>query len=102
MSDQTGASQARQKARRVGVVTSSKMNKSVVVRVERTVKHLLYKRYVRRSSTFMAHDESNQCHVGDTVEIIESRPLSKSKRWRVARIVRPVGGIVRSEASTAS
>ena len=78
----------RQRATRVGVVTSDKMNKSVVVRVDRTVKHLVYKRYVKRSSTFMAHDERNECRIGDTVEIVESRPLSARKRWRVRRIVR--------------
>ena len=77
-----------QRATRVGVVTSDKMNKSVVVRVDRTVKHQVYKRYVKRSSTFMAHDETNECREGDTVEIVESRPLSARKRWRVRRIVR--------------
>lgn len=82
----------RRKAKKTGVVTSDKMNKSVVVRVVRTVKHKVYKRYVRRSTTFMAHDESNQCRIGDTVEIIESRPLSARKRWRVCRVVRKAGG----------
>ncbi|MCH7779885.1 MAG: 30S ribosomal protein S17 [Acidobacteria bacterium] len=82
----------RRKAKKTGVVTSDKMNKSVVVRVVRTVKHKVYKRYVRRSTTFMAHDETNQCRIGDTVEIIESRPLSARKRWRVYRVVRKVGG----------
>lgn len=78
---------------RVGVVTKSKMQKSVVVRVDRTVKHDLYKRYVRRTSRFMAHDENNECKVGDTVEIVESRPLSARKRWRVRKILRTaVGG----------
>jgi len=76
------------KATRVGVVTSDKMDKSVVVRVERIVLHGLYKRYVRRSKNFMAHDETNSCRVGDTVEIVESRPLSSRKRWRVRRVVR--------------
>ena len=80
--------EAKMRATRIGVVTSDKMNKSVVVRVERTIRHKMYKRYVRRSSNFMAHDESNQCGVGDTVEIIESRPLSARKRWRVRRVVR--------------
>lgn len=78
----------RQRATRVGVVTSDKMNKSVVVRVDRTVKHRVYKRYVKRTATFMAHDEKNECRVGDMVEIVESRPLSARKRWRVRRIVR--------------
>lgn len=77
-----------QRARRVGVVTSDKMDKTVVVRVNRIVKHAMYKRYVRRSNTLMAHDETNQCKVGDTVEIIEARPLSARKRWRVTRVIR--------------
>ena len=58
------------------------MDKTVTVRVERFVKHPLYKRYVRRSTKFMAHDEENDCAIGDTVEIAESRPLSSRKRWR--------------------
>jgi len=74
--------------RRVGVVVSDKMDKSVVVRVDRIVKHRLYKRYIKRRGRFMAHDESNQCKVGDTVEIIESRPLSANKRWRIRRVIR--------------
>jgi len=82
----------RRKAVKTGVVTSDKMDKSVVVRVDRTVKHKVYKRYVRRSTTFMAHDEANECKNGDTVEIIESRPLSSRKRWRVRRIVRKATG----------
>jgi small subunit ribosomal protein S17 len=82
----------RRRAKKVGVVTSDKMDKSVVVRVDRTVRHKLYERYVKRSARFMAHDEQNQCMVGDTVEIVESRPLSLRKRWRVSRIVRRAGG----------
>ena len=73
---------------KVGVVTSDKMDKSVTVRVDRTVKHGVYQKYVRRSAKFMAHDETNECREGDTVEIIESRPLSARKRWRVRRVVR--------------
>jgi small subunit ribosomal protein S17 len=68
---------------RVGVVVSDKMDKSVVVEVQRTVQHPLYKKYIRKRSRFVAHDESNECSLGDKVRIIESRPLSKSKRWRV-------------------
>jgi len=79
-------------AARVGVVTSDKMEKSVVVRVDRIVQHKMYKRYVRRSTKFMAHDETNQCRIGDTVEIVESRPLSMRKRWRVRKIVRSAVG----------
>ena len=76
------------RAIKTGVVVSDRMDKSVVVRVDRTVQHRRYKRYVRRSSKFMAHDETNQCRIGDTVEIAESRPLSNRKRWRVRRVVR--------------
>ena len=68
---------------RVGVVVSNKMNKSVIVEVHRTVLHPLYKKYIRKRSRFMAHDENSACKVGDKVRIIESRPLSKRKRWRV-------------------
>jgi small subunit ribosomal protein S17 len=81
-----------QPLRKVGVVTSDKMEKSVVVRVDRIVQHKMYKRYVRRSTKFMAHDETNQCRIGDTVEIVESRPLSMRKRWRVRKIVRSAVG----------
>jgi small subunit ribosomal protein S17 len=73
---------------KVGVVTSNKMDKSVVVRIDRTVQDGRYKRYVRRSKNFMAHDEQNACREGDVVEIVECRPLSARKRWRVNRVVR--------------
>jgi small subunit ribosomal protein S17 len=85
------------RAHRTGVVTSDKMDKSVVVRVDRIVKHPMYKRFVKRSNTFLAHDETNQCQAGDTVEIVESRPLSARKRWRVRRIVREAAGTTRRE-----
>ena len=71
----------------IGEVVSDKMQKTVTVRVERTVKHPLYKKYVRRSTKFAAHDEDNDCRIGDTVAIEECRPLSKNKSWRVQRIV---------------
>jgi len=67
----------------VGTVVSNKMDKTVVVRVERLVQDLRYKKYIRRYSRFMAHDESNECTEGDQVRIIEHRPLSKRKRWMV-------------------
>lgn len=70
-----------------GVVVSNKMNKSVVVLVERMTRHPVYKKFYRRHSKFMAHDPSNQCGVGDRVRIIESRPLSKMKRWRVLEVI---------------
>ena len=70
-----------------GVVVSDKMDKTVVVLVNRLVKHPVYKKYIRRRAKFMAHDEQNSARMGDTVEIIQSRPLSKFKRWRMTRIV---------------
>ncbi len=72
----------------VGVVVSDKMDKTVVVKVERFVQHPRFKKYIRRSKKYYAHDEKNECRVGDTVEIEETRPLSKLKRWRVVRIVK--------------
>jgi len=72
---------------KLGVVTSTKMQKTVVVTVERQVMHPLYKRVVRRAKKFLAHDEKNECRVGDWVRIEETRPLSSRKRWRVAQIV---------------
>jgi small subunit ribosomal protein S17 len=71
----------------VGIVTSNKMDKTVVVQVQSLVKHRLYKKYIRRRSKFAAHDEANSCQVGDKVLITESRPLSKTKKWRVSKIV---------------
>lgn len=67
----------------VGVVVRDQMEKSVVVEVSRTVLHPLYQKYVRKRTRFMAHDEANDCKVGDRVRIVESRPLSRRKRWRV-------------------
>lgn len=75
------------KASKVGTVTSTSMDKTVVVKVDTLVMHPLYHRFVRQSRKFMAHDESNQCGVGDRVEIVECRPLSRHKRWRVERIL---------------
>jgi small subunit ribosomal protein S17 len=72
---------------KVGVVTSNKMQKTVVITVERQINHPLYKRVVRRSKNFLAHDEKNECRVGDRVRIQETRPLSSRKRWRVVEIV---------------
>jgi len=70
-----------------GVVVSDKMDKTVVVQVERLVKHGLYKKYIRRRANFAAHDEANACGIGDRVLITESRPLSRTKKWRVSRII---------------
>ena len=71
----------------IGTVTSNKANKTVTVLVERLVKHRLYLKYVRRRTKFAAHDDQNDCRIGDKVQISESRPLSKTKRWRVVKIV---------------
>lgn len=72
---------------RSGVVVSDRMQKTVVVSVERTVTHPRYKKILRRRSKVKAHDESNQCHVGDRVLIVECRPLSRDKRWRVFKVL---------------
>jgi small subunit ribosomal protein S17 len=72
---------------RVGVVTSDKMDKTVVVSVETLVEHPLYKKRIKRTKKFKAHDEQNQCKIGDKVRIMETRPLSKDKRWRVIEII---------------
>ena len=72
---------------RVGTVVSDKMDKTVVVAIVDSVRHPLYKKIIKRTVKFKAHDEQNVCGVGDTVEIMETRPLSKDKRWRVSRIV---------------
>jgi len=73
-----------------GVVVSNKMEKTIVVSVERNVLHPLYKKVVKKSTKFKAHDEKNECDIGDTVEIIETRPLSKDKYFRLNRIVEKV------------
>ena len=72
---------------RIGTVTSNKMDKSVVVSVERKVKHPKYGKFVKKTSTFVAHDEKNECGIGDTVKIMETRPLSKTKCWRLVEII---------------
>lgn len=72
---------------RVGVVTSDKMEKTVVVSVETLVEHPLYRKRVKQTKRFKAHDEQNQCKIGDKVRIMETRPISKDKRWRVLEII---------------
>jgi len=72
---------------RTGVVRSSKMDKTITVAVERRVKHPIYGKFVKKTTKFHAHDEKNECTVGDVVKIMESRPLSKTKRWRLVEIV---------------
>jgi small subunit ribosomal protein S17 len=107
MTQQTGRSQtshpaaspgAAQKAvrrqQKVGRVVSNKMDKTIVVIVESLKKHRIYKRTYKQTKRFNAHDEENTCQIGDIVRIEESRPLSKTKRWRLVEIVRPGSGIV--------
>lgn len=77
----------RNKKKVVGVVTSDKMDKTVVVQIDDLVKHPVYKKYLKRRKTYKAHDEHNQCAVGDKILIVESRPLSRDKRWRVSQIL---------------
>lgn len=72
---------------RIGVVASTSMDKSVTVTVERKLRHPIYGKFVKKSKKFMAHDENNDCNVGDTVKIMETRPLSKRKRWRMVEII---------------
>lgn len=72
---------------REGVVVSSTMNKTIVVRMKRRLPHPVYGKYVTRDKKFYAHDEENQCQVGDTVRIMETRPMSKLKRWRLVEII---------------
>jgi len=72
---------------RIGVVTSNKMEKSIVVSIERKVKHELYGKFLKKTSKFVAHDEENSCNEGDTVKIMETRPLSKNKNWRLIEII---------------
>lgn len=87
MAEQTGTTERTRRQVLTGTVVSDKMDKTIVVKVERTVMHRLYRRYVKRTSKFTAHDEKNECTVGDKVSIVASRPLSKRKRWRVREIV---------------
>jgi small subunit ribosomal protein S17 len=72
---------------RVGVVVSNKMDKSIVITVNRRVKHPIYGKFVKKSTKLMAHDEQNSCNIGDTVKIMETRPLSKDKCWRLVEII---------------
>jgi small subunit ribosomal protein S17 len=72
---------------RIGVVASNKMQKSIVVKVERKVKHAKYGKFLKLTSKFVAHDEKNECNTGDTVRIMETRPLSKNKNWRLVEIL---------------
>jgi small subunit ribosomal protein S17 len=71
----------------IGVVVSDKMDKTVVVKIDRLVKHPVYNKYIKRAAKYKAHDDSNSCKVGDRVLIVETRPLSKDKRWKVRQII---------------
>lgn len=82
------------KKRRIGKVVSNKCNKTIVVEVERTFKHPLYKKYIKRKNKLMAHDEKNEAKIGDIVEIVETRPLSKRKRWYLYKILKKEVGEV--------
>ena len=75
---------------RTGVVVSNKMDKSIVVSIERKVKHPKYGKFVKKTSKFVAHDETNTCNIGDTVKIMETRPLSKTKNWRLVEVLERV------------
>ena len=79
--------QNRREVRRTGIVVSDRMAKTIVVRVDRKVLHPVYKKYMRRSSKLVAHDEKREAKIGDTVELVFTRPISRTKRWRLERIV---------------
>lgn len=72
---------------RIGVVSSNKMDKTITVQVERRLRHPIYGKFVKKTKKFMAHDETNDCNIGDTVKITESRPLSAKKRWRLVEVL---------------
>ena len=88
------AQQVSRRQQKIGRVVSNKMDKTIVVLVETLKKHRIYKRTYKQTKRFNAHDEENTCQIGDIVRIEESRPLSKTKRWRLVEIVRPGSGIV--------
>jgi small subunit ribosomal protein S17 len=75
---------------REGIVTSNKMNKTITVEVQRKVKHPIYGKFLKKSSKLNAHDEENQCDIGDLVRVMESKPISKNKRWRLTKIIEKV------------
>lgn len=75
---------------RIGVVVSNKMDKTIIIAVKRKVKHPIYHKFLNKTSKFYAHDEQNTCNIGDTVRIMETRPLSKSKNWRLVEVIERV------------
>ncbi len=88
MAEETTTKETRHHQEKVGIVTSTKMQKTIVVEVHRRVQHPVYKRIVTKRSKFMAHDEHGKAHEGDMVRIVESRPLSKNKRWNLKEVIR--------------
>ncbi|MBS1747664.1 MAG: 30S ribosomal protein S17 [Bacteroidetes bacterium] len=87
MSESTTTAERNLRKTRIGVVRSNKMDKTITVAVERKVKHPIYGKFVKKTTKFHAHDEKNECTIGDIVKIMETRPLSKTKRWRLVEIV---------------
>ena len=87
MSEETKSAERNLRKTRTGVVRSNKMDKTITVTVERRVKHPIYGKFVKKTTSFHAHDEKNECTVGDIVKIMETRPLSKTKRWRLVEVV---------------
>ena len=87
MSEETKTAERNLRKTRTGVVRSNKMDKTITVTVERKVKHPIYGKFVKKTTSFHAHDEKNECTVGDIVKIMETRPLSKTKRWRLVEVV---------------
>ena len=90
MSEATTTVERNLRKTKLGVVSSNRMDKTITVSVERKVKHPLYGKFVKKSTKFHAHDEKNECSIGDIVKIMESRPLSKTKRWRLVEVVEKV------------
>ena len=87
MSEEVKNTNRSERKTRIGIVKSDKMDKSIVVSVERRVKHAIYGKIQKKTSTFVAHDENNECGIGDTVRIMETRPMSKRKRWRLVEVI---------------
>jgi len=87
MAEVTNKAERNLRKTRTGVVRSNKMDKTITVAVERKVKHPIYGKFVKKTTSFHAHDEKNECTVGDIVKIMETRPLSKTKRWRLVEVV---------------
>ncbi len=75
---------------RIGIVSSNKMDKTITVKVERKIKHPIYGKFLKKTTSFHAHDDKNECSIGDTVRIMETRPMSKTKRWRLVEVVEKV------------